>query len=63
MLACLLLTLSDCTGTPPKTAARWEHHVLAEGVELHVREDAPPDARETAERVEREYRSQYASAR
>jgi hypothetical protein len=43
--------------------ARWERRVLADGVELQVREDAGPEAQRVADAIQSEMRSRYMDAR
>lgn len=42
---------------------RWERRVLADGVELQVRDDAGPEAQAIADAIQSEMRSRYLNAR
>ncbi len=59
-----LLMMTGCAETTTQSGAQhWERRVLANGVELHVSDDANVDARRIAEDVQSEMRSRYIGAR
>jgi hypothetical protein len=60
------ILVSGCAPMMPRgnaSVGRWERRVLAEGVELDVRDDASPEARQIAEDFQSEIRSRYINAR
>ncbi len=67
VLSLIISTITGCGGAvavnDAANAPRWETKVLANGVELRVRDDASPDAVRTAEDIQSEMRSRYLSAR
>lgn len=61
----LMSLVTGCAGAMSGAPGpdRWHRMTLADGVELHVSENAGPEAQHVAEMIQSEMRSRYIGAR